>query len=1131
MQVHTRCFLKRLAWLVAAMAVPLANMATAAPQPGYYRQPAIQGDTVVFVAEGDLWRVNVNGGSGGIAQRLTTNLAEESLPRISPDGKTIAFTARYEGPAEVYVMPINGGLPTRLTHEGDNARVQGFTNDGKVMYTTARWSGKPMLRMFTVDPATRQVTAMPLAEAAEGCYLGNDFMFTRLPLGSDNVKNYRGGLVQRIWKFDGKAEAALLTNEDGGMSRQPMCATGAGKNRLYFLSDRDGTMNIWSVSSAGTDVRQHTKHREFDIRSASISADGARIVYQRGADIYVHDVSSDADRVLPISLQSDFEHTRTRWVKNPWDYVTAVEPSPSGDRVVITARGEVFVMPVGIGRRVEIVRDANVRAREAIFSTDGKAIFAFSDQTGEFELTRFPANGVAVGEAIPKALTSKASILRRHAYPSPDGKWIAHDDLDRKLWLTEVATGLTRLIDRAALDHHHEVSWSPDSHFIVFNKAAANQFEQLFLYELATEKQTAISSDRYDAQSAAFSPDGKWLYFLANRNLQSTVTAPWGQRNPSPNFDRQARIYAYSLDPAARWPFLPKDELWTPPKDEGDKKAVAPAKNAKNDPAADAKAGAAEARPALPTLPKANPITFDGLRARLYEVPIAAGNYSALSTDGKRLYFLSTDAADKKKSLRSVAIEAPNPAPLTADVFLDDIRSYRLTQDRKKLMLRKQNEIYLFDAGKSPPPPGDFAKFAVNTRDWMIELNPRQEWLQMFNDAWRMHRDYFYDKNMHGANWATARQRYQPLLDRVTDRAEVNDVIGQMISEVRALHSQIGVGDIRRGQDTIDVAGLAADVAKTADGFRITRIFEGDTELIEERSPLTRAEVNVRVGETITAINGVAATSAANLGELLRNQADKQVLMSVLAVNGTRRDLIVSPINPFRDRSLRYLAWERERAEQVDAASANKIGYVHLQAMGPNDIARWAREFYPVYRREGLIIDLRNNNGGNIDSWIIEKLQRRAWSFWQARGETDTPSNQQLAFRGHVVAIIDANTYSDGETLAQGLKRLGIASLIGKTTAGAGIWLSDQNRLRDNGIARVAENGSFVDNGSGSKGERVWITEGVGVKPDIEVDNLPFATFNGRDAQLERAVSYLKEMIAKEPISSVVAPAFPVLTR
>ncbi len=1127
---------------------------------GYYRQPAISLDAIVFVAEGDIWRTNI---SGGAAQRLTTHAGEESNPAISPDGKLLAFTARYEGPAEVYVMPMTGGAPTRLTFDGDTARVQGWASDRKVLYNSARYSDKPNARLYSVDIKTRAVEAVPLADAAEACYAGTTLIFTRQPANSDSLKRYEGGLAQKIWRWNGRAEAQPLTADYKGTSRQPMC----GAARIYFLSNRDATMNVWSMNAEGRDLQQHTRHADFDIRGASIFVNATlkteTIVYQHGADIYMQDPASNVSRKIEIVLQSDFEQTRARWIKTPWDFVSHIEPSPNGDRVAITARGQVLVVPVGAGRRVEVTRTSETRARRGTFAHDGKSIYAFADTSGEVELWRYPANGVGAA----KQLTRNATVLRERAFPSPDGKWVAHSDKENRLYLLNLATGENTQIDRSAFDGYKNIVWSLDSRWIALSKSTENQFEALGLIEIATKKMTQITSDRYVARDAAFSPDGKWLYFLSNRNLQSVVTSPWGQRSPEPFFDRQTKIYALALDPAARWPFLPKDELQKPePEKKPDPKpdtkpdtrpdpkpapnmmpmVPAPSKpapsptpptkpaepsgatigNSSSNNPLDSKADlSASTKPDVS--PKITPLVLAGLSARLYEVPIPAGNYSELATDGKRLYFAVTEATvERKISLRSVAIESAGLMPAVVDVFFDEIRQYELTRDGKKIFIRRQNDLFVFDVSKSAPPPPEQAKFAVNLRDWTYSLDPREEWKQMFVDAWRMHRDYFYDKNMHGVDWQKARAKYEPLMARVTDRAEVNDVISQLTSELSALHSQVFTPDLRRGADAIDVGSLAANVEKTPLGFRVTKIFGGDPELLEERSPLARPEVNVQVGETITAVNGVAAT-APSLGELLRNQNGHQVLLAIQNAAGKSRDVIVTPIDPRRDRELRYLTWERERSESVNRAGSNRIGYVHLQAMGPADIARWAREFYPVYQREGLILDLRYNRGGSIDSWIIEKLQRRAWHFWQTRNSDQVVSNQQLAFRGHVVALIDADTYSDGETMAQGLRRLGIAPLIGTTTAGAGVWLSDQNRLVDNGLARAGELGSFVDDGK----KREWITESVGVSPDITVDNLPFATYNGSDQQLETAISYLLDKMAKEPMKKPSAPAFPVMVR
>jgi tricorn protease len=1097
--------------LLAMMAFATLFSPAFAAEMGYYRQPAISSNGIVFVAEGDLWRT---GSDGGTAQRLTSHAGEESNPAVSPDGLWLAFTARYEGPAEVYVMPLAGGTPTRLTHEGDNARVQGWTQDGKVLYSSLRYAAKPNQRLLTADMKTRAITPIPLSEAAEGCMLGGNLYFARQPLTSDNARRYEGGAAQKLWRFDGRNEAVPLTADYKGTSRQPMC----GATRLYFLSDRDGTMNVWSMSAGGGDLKQHTRFNDYEIRGASIVVDAdkrERIAFQRGADLHVLDPATNQLRTLTINLQSDFEHVRTRWIKNPWDLVTDIAASPSGDRVAITARGQVFVAPAaGAGRRVEVTRVSDTRARRAIFSHDGKSVYAFADKSGEVELWRYPANGVGEG----KQLSKEAKVLRERAFPSPDGKWIAHTDKDRNLYLHELATGVDRAIDRSARGQYDDIEWSPDSRWIVFGKASPNQFSTLFAYEVAANKITALTSDRYHARSPAFSPDGKWLYFLSDRSLQSLVTSPWGQRNPEPFFDRQTKIYAFALDPAARWPFLPRDELQRAEPEK--KESPPPAGAAKTD------VKPSSATPATPpAAPKVSAMVLDGIANRLYEVPVPAGNLSELSTDGKRLYFLVADTAvERKQHVRSVAIEPVGLVPPTVDAYFEDVRSYALTQDRKKILIRKANDLFVFDAGKSAPPTLEQAKFAVNLRDWTFPVDPRDEWKQMFIDAWRMHRDYFADKNMHGVDWVKNRAKYEPLVARVTDRAELNDVIAQMIAELGVLHSQVFTADLRRGVDSVDVGSLAADAEKTPSGFRIVKLHNGDPELIEERGPLARAEVNVKVGDTISGVNGVSAANAASLGELMRNQVGRQVLLTIQTASGAARDVIVTPVDARRDRELRYLAWERERGVRADRASEGRIGYVHLQAMGGADIARWAREFYPVFQREGLIIDLRRNGGGSIDSWIIEKLQRRAWHFWQSRSADEPFSNQQLAFRGHAVAIIDGDTYSDGETMAQGLRKLGLATPIGTTTSGAGIWLSDQNRLRDSGIARAAESGSFIDDGK----ERRWITEGLGVTPDIIVDNPPFATYNGADAQLDAAIGYLMDKVKKEPLKKPVAPAMPV---
>ncbi|MGH9196634.1 MAG: S41 family peptidase, partial [Acidimicrobiia bacterium] len=403
-----------------------------------------------------------------------------------------------------------------------------------------------------------------------------------------------------------------------------------------------------------------------------------------------------------------------------------------------------------------------------------------------------------------------------------------------------------------------------------------------------------------------------------------------------------------------------------------------------------------------------------------------------------------------------------------------------------------------------------------------FSLDPRDEWRQMFIEAWRLERDYFYDRNMHGIDWPAMKAKYLPLVDRVTDRAELSDVVAQMVSELSALHIFVRGGDLRRGQDQIQPASLGARLARDeqAGGYRVEHIYRSDPDIPNELAPLARHGVDVSEGDVIEAVNGIRSLSVSDISALLRDQADKQVLLRIKPKGGSSsRDVIVTPITLAREADLRYDEWEYTRRLEVEKASQQRIGYVHLRAMGNANMTEWAREFYPVFDREGLIIDVRHNGGGNIDSWILEKLLRKAWFYWQPR--VGNPYwNMQYAFRGHIVVLCDEFTASDGEAFAEGFRRLGLGKIIGTRTWSGEIWLSSSNVLVDRGIATAAEFGVYGPEGS-------WLIEGHGVDPDIVVDNLPHATFKGQDAQLEAGIQYLLEEIRKKPVPVPSAPTYP----
>ncbi len=874
-------------------------------------------------------------------------------------------------------------------------------------------------------------------------------------------------------------EAQPLTADYAGTSRNPMIWEG----RVYFISDRDGTQNLWSMDRSGKDLKQLTFHKGWDIQSASLSQ--GRVAYQLGADLRLYDISKGTDRLIPITLATDLDHRREHWVKTPMDYVTQAHLSPEGDRVVLTARGKVFVAPVEAGRIVEASRkQAGARIRDARFSPDGKELLVLSDATGEVELWSLSANG----EGKPRQLSSHGGTLRWEGLPSPDGKHVAHTDKEQRLWILDTVSGTEKLVARSEWDRLYDLRWSPDGAWLAFVQASGNQFPVVRLYDVARDTATTVTSDRFESGSPTWSPDGKWLYFLSSRHFRSLVRAPWGLRNPEPFFDRQTGIYALALQKGLRSPFQPRDELQV--RGEGPK----------------AKEG----------VKAAPPVDLDGIQERLTEIPVEPGNYRGLATDGKRLFWLAAEAgAEGKASLLSLKIG--NRPPFKPDVILEEVTGFELT---RKVLARKGSQILVLDPDATTPP--DVAKAALDLRDWSFSVNPGEEWRQMFIDAWRMERDYFYDKGMHKVDWPAVRDKYLPLVDRVTDREELSNLFGQMIGELSALHMFVRGGDLRSGPDRIEPASLGAELSPAGEGWRVDWIYQGDPDLPGSLSPLARAGVEVQEGDLILAIDGTPLTQVAHPDLLIRNHAGKQLLLRVRH-DGSERDVIVVPISSQAAASMRYSQWEITRRQEVERRGGGRIGYVHLRAMGAQDIARWYQDFYPVVDKEGLIIDMRHNQGGNIDSWILEKLLRKAWFYWKPPVGRPYP-NMPEAFRGHMVVLCDAWTASDGEAFCEGFRRFGLGKVIGTRTWGGEIWLNSDNFLVDGGIATAAENGVFGLEGA-------WLIEGHGVDPDLVVDNLPHATFLGRDAQLEAALAHLEERIRNEPRPLPSVPAYPDKSR
>jgi tricorn protease len=1060
---------------------------------GWYRDPAIHADTVVFTAEGDLWRVSTQ---GGLAQRLTSHPAEESQAALSPDGRTLAFVASYEGAPEVYAMPLTGGAPRRLSFDSARVWVQGFAPDGRVLYASEAAVGPSWTRVLRlVDPQSGATETLPLADAREAAFDGaaGRLYFSRFGLAvtHDNARDYVGGAAAQLWQWrlGSEDEAQRLQPTDLTNPQRPLFVDG----QLLLLGERAGLTHLWRWN--GADAPQAlTAHTDFDVRRPS--AQGGRVVYQHGADLRLLELASGTDRRLDIRLGSDFAQGRERQLGEPLKYLQGATLAADGSRAVLSARGSAVLVGPDSLRRIELSAPNGARLREAVLPKGARHVYALTDIDGRSELWRYPADGSPGGERV---LADEGSY-RFRLYPSPDGRQLAHTDKAGRLFVLELASGRNREIDHGEFardDAYAEVNWSPDSrHLAVLRVDSARLVNQLILIETASGRRATLSSDRYPTVSAAFSRDGAFLYFLASRSYASSVPGPWGDRNTGPFFDRRNRLYALALDPKARFPFAPATEL--DPVSTGDENSDK--ENGKTAPALD----------------------WEGLADRLFEAPLAAGNYSQLAADDKRLYFLERDSAPgSRPSLRTLEIGNAPPKPET---FASGLAGYALSADGKKLLLLRAKgdngveELQIVAAGTKAPE--DLSRATLKLADWRLPNDPREEWVQMFNDAWRMHREFSFDPAMRGLDWEAVRRKYAALLPRVQDRIELDDLLAQMIGELGLLHSQIRPGEYRTAPDAPVPAALGAQIGADARGLFIEHIYRSDPELPGERSPLAQPGVDARPGDRLLAVNGRPLKDRAELAQALANQAGQQVLLELQRGAARPHRTVVLPVRSDREAFLRYSDWVEGRRARVDSAAQGRIGYLHLRAMGPQDIASFARDFYAQFDREGLIIDVRRNRGGNIDSWIIEKLLRRAWAFWQPpRGAPYT--NMQQTFRGHLVVLTDALTYSDGETFAAGVKALQLGPVIGTRTAGAGIWLSDRNRLVDGGTARIAEFGQF-EVGSGR-----WLIEGLGVAPDIEVDNPPRASFLGEDAQLEAALTHLRQRLQEAPLPGLRAQPIP----
>lgn len=1081
--------MKNSLFALASLSLATFGGAATAQDRGYYQSPSLNGDTLVFSSEGDLWRANA---TGGTAVRLTTHPEVETSPILSPDGKWIAFQASYDGPSEVYMMSITGGTPKRVTHEGGGATVRGWADNDRILYRTTNLSGRIPRILRSIDHRTLETTDLPYDNADLVAVNGadNQVFFTRygLSMFSDNAVLYRGGRMAQLWRgaLEGDDEAVRLAADFGAPIRHPMYANG----RIYFISDTSGADNIWSVDTDGNDARQHTERAQWQIRTPQLS-DG-KIIFQSGADLFTYDIASDQTDQVNLFLMSDSDYQRERWIDNPLAYLESARMNPQGDAVTVTARGRVAAAFTGQRRRIDLQFAKEKRARSAAYSGDGESIYVILDHDATGEIWQFPANG----QGEPVQLTSSTDTHIWGVYPSPHDNTLLYSDKQGRLFLLDPETRQSTLIETTESGSDfafYGFNWSAGGRYVAYTFYDDRDIRRVAIYDTQTAQRTVVTTGKYESFAPAFSADGAWLYFVSNRNFSASPGSPWGDRNMGPAFQSRGQIFAVQLDPEAAFPFEAPSELTV--EDGSDK-------NGSDE--EDADAGEAD-------------IVRSNITARLYQVPVDAGNYVALSASAKHLFVINTNGS---ATLQRVAFT--HQSPELSD-YASNVQAYELSADGKKLFLQMGNgrdpRFVIVPSDKDLP--SDTSKQTIRLSDWALRIDPKDEWRQLVLDAWRLHRDFAYDPNLRGIDWNAVGDRYVPLRDRIGHRSEVSDLLRQMAAELGILHSQVRGGDLPGDDESGVPSFLGATYAARSNGLEITSIYRGEPDRIETLGTLQAPGIDVAVGDVIQAVDGAPVRSKVDLANALTMKAGQEVLLDLTRGGETRQE-IVTPMNGRSAAMLRYRNWVEGNRARVAELSDGEIGYLHLRAMTAGDLASFARDFYEHYDKPGLIIDVRGNSGGNVDSIILSTLLRQAWAFWRQPGGGPATTNMQQTFRGHLAVLINEGTYSDGETFAAGIKALDLGMTIGTRTAGAGIWLSDRNPLSDRGQARVAEFAQFGADGR-------WLIEGRGVAPDIEVVNPPRATYAGEDAQLARALAYLGDKIAAEPIPELTPKPLPPL--
>lgn len=1058
------------------------------------RFPAVFGNQVVFTYAGDLYTVER---AGGIARKLTNDLnGYEMFPRFSPDGKTIAFTGQYDGNTEVFTIPAEGGIPKRLTYTatlgrddisdrmGPNNIVMTWRDDQSIIYRSRKQSFndfKGQLFAANVNGGLSEELPLPVGGFCSFSPDKSKMAYNRVFREFRTWKYYRGGMADDVWIYDFKTKKTENITSNPAQDIFPMWKG----DKVYFCSDRDRTMNLFVYDLKTKETRKLTAYSEFDVKFPSLGDNF--IAYENGGFIYLFDLVQETSLKVSVKIADDILSGRDQ-IKDASKSVNSYSLSPDGKRITFGARGDIWTVPAKNGITRNLSGTSGIHERNVAWSPDGKYIAYISDKTGEDELFIIRQDGSEPA----KQVTKDADTYKYGAVWSPDSKKLLYSDKKLRLLCVDIESMKVTEIAHSDDWEYGDFSWSHDSKWIAYTEPVQRGSSLIYLYEMSSGKRYPVTDEWYDCSNPVFSSDGLYLFFTSNRDFNPTYS--WTEWNHV--YTDMSKVYFTTLSKDTPNPFKPENDEVAVKSDTVSKKPDS-------------------GKPSKEETSQSKDIVVhpDGITSRILSLPVDAANYYGITAINDNIYYVK-NSRGAKPALMLYNLKDKK------ETNLGEYGQYEISADEKKMLVSSGGKYAVIDLPKSKIEPKDFAD--LSNMKVMVDL--QAEWEQIFSESWRQMNYFFYAPNMHGVDWPAMKKKYSPLVRYVNNRNDLNYVIGELIGELNVGHAYISGGD-KPQPARIKQGLLGARLSRDNSGYyRIDKILKGENWDKSSRSPLTELGVAINEGDYILAVDGRSVRDMTDIYESLLNKAGVQV---ELTVNSTPKEegakkMIVVPIE--NESGLYYYNWVQENTRKVTEATNGEVGYIHIPDMGVEGLNEFVKHFYPQLTKRALIIDDRGNGGGNVSPMIIERLEREAVIMRMARNTKPNPGRLEMVW-GPKICLIDQYSASDGDLFPYQFKELKLGKLVGVRTWGGVIGIRGSLPFIDGGSLQKPEFANYDFN------QNKWAIEGVGVEPDVWVENDPAKEYAGEDQQLNKAIELIREELKNWPKDLPPIPAYPDKTK